>query len=445
MRKNILYIAIAAVATTFLAACSDDDYNYINPSGNPVVTAEQPADALMGDEVTLTANCKDTDGKALSTLTAELCFSGEVVDATTIRTANAGDYDVTLNVPFLKHVPNGTATIRLTLQNATTKTGVTEIPLKVERPHFSDLQFIDADGNAFDMTEDGNYNYTTTINIEKNAFKGYFKTKDEKWTFGSNGAEVALGQDANLDFQSAKQGEVTVSFNSCTFSYGPQEELSVIPIIFSESDNVVTRDLVKGQSYSFDGVSSDWYYDPDFFTDNGDGSYTFNAIDGTYTMKAVYSQNGFRIHAGTADAPATLNADGTGAIWIIGDAVYGKPTFADAQGWWTDTDHALCMAPVGEKTYQVTFTVGKQLKGGTSTNFKFFGQAGWGTEFKGTAADYHLSSTSDVFLVGDGTGGHDDGNIYLGEGVELINGETYVLTIDLSAGTNNAVLSVEKK
>ena len=42
MRKNILYIAIAAVATTFLAACSDDDYNYINPSGNPVVTAEQP-------------------------------------------------------------------------------------------------------------------------------------------------------------------------------------------------------------------------------------------------------------------------------------------------------------------------------------------------------------------------------------------------------------------
>ena len=103
------------------------------------------------------------------------------------------------------------------------------------------------------------------------------------------------------------------------------------------------------------------------------------------------------------------------------------------------------MAPVGEKTYQVTFTVGKQLKGGTSTNFKFFGQAGWGTEFKGTAADYHLSSTSDVFLVGDGTGGHDDGNIYLGEGVELMNGETYVLTIDLSAGTNNAVLSVEKK
>ena len=134
-----------------------------------------------------------------------------------------------------------------------------------------------------------------------------------------------------------------------------------------------------------------------------------------------------------------MQPDGTGAVWIIGDAVYGKPTFAEAQNWWTDTDHALCMAPVAEKVYQVTFTIGQQLKGGNSTNFKFFGQAGWGIEFK-DAGDYVLTTDNPWFIVNAG-----DGNIHLGDGVQLVNGETYVLTIDLTAGVKAGVLKVEKK
>lgn len=93
----------------------------------------------------------------------------------------------------------------------------------------------------------------------------------------------------------------------------------------------------------------------------------------------------------------------------------------------------------------MTLTVGKQLKAGNSVNFKFFGQAGWGTEFKGKAADYYLTTTNTTFLVGDGTGGHDDGNIYLQDGLQLTDGETYVFTIDCSKGTSPATLSVQKK
>ncbi|WP_306302585.1 DUF5121 domain-containing protein [Segatella baroniae] len=82
-------------------------------------------------------------------------------------------------------------------------------------------------------------------------------------------------------------------------------------------------------------------------------------------------------------------------------------------GWWTDTDHALCLAPVKPKVHQVTLTVGKQLKAGKSVNFKFFGQAGWGTEFKGKDHDHLLTTDNPTFLIGNGTGGHDNGNIYL--------------------------------
>ena len=167
-------------------------------------------------------------------------------------------------------------------------------------------------------------------------------------------------------------------------------------------------------------------------------------MTGTYTIKAVFAENGFRIFAGDTKDPAKLNADGTGAVWIIGDAIFGKPTFVHAQGWWTDTDHALCMAPVADKIYQVTLTVGKQLKAGKSVNFKFFGQAGWGVEFKGTAGSHWLKTASATFLIGDGNG-HDNGNIYLADGAELVDGETYVLTIDCSKGMVPATLSVEKK
>lgn len=436
-RQYIFSCFCAIVAMLGITSCSDDDYKNIEKAGNPQVSAVLPEKVLMGDELNFTVNCRE-GGVALSNLKAELCFGGEVVNETSLRTANEGDYEVKLHVPFLQYIPNGNATVRLTLQNVTTAQKTEELPIRVERPHFNDLQFV-TDGGTYAMTEGEDYNYSTKLNVDQNGFKGHFETKDGKWLFGSNGSEVELGSTGNLEFLTAVKGEVTVTFNTCDYSFGPQEKISVLPLNFSETDNVLTKELVQDQSYSFGGVNSDWYYDPDFFTDNGDGSYTFKAITGVYTIKAVYAQNGFRIHAGTASDPLTLQPDGTGAVWIIGDAVYGKPTFADAQNWWTDTDHALCMAPVAEKVYQVTFEIGKQLKAGSSTNFKFFGQAGWGTEFKDTG-DYALTTDNPWFLVNKG-----DGNIHLCDGISLVNGEVYVLTIDLTAGVANGVLKVEKK
>ena len=149
-----------------------------------------------------------------------------------------------------------------------------------------------------------------------------------------------------------------------------------------------------------------------------------------------------------------MDNDGSGALWIIGSDGIGKPAYKYVKGesWWTDIDHAICMAQISPKVYQVTLTIGQQLDP-DNVNFKFFGQQGWGTEFKGTESDHHISTTSSLFVVGDGKEHDvngtsvklDDGNIYLTSADAVKNGETYVLTVDLTGGCNNAILKVTKK
>ena len=103
------------------------------------------------------------------------------------------------------------------------------------------------------------------------------------------------------------------------------------------------------------------------------------------------------------------------------------------------------MAQIRSKVYQLTFTVGKQLNP-SSVNVKFLGQAGWGVEFKGKeGSEYRVTGNPVPLIIGEGTPGHDDGNIYLADGSTLNDGDTYVLTLDLSADPKNAVLTVTKK
>ena len=139
----------------------------------------------------------------------------------------------------------------------------------------------------------------------------------------------------------------------------------------------------------------------------------------------------------------SLNADGTGALWAIGSDGLHKPYYSiiSNQGWWTDTDHATCMAPVGNKRYQLTLTAGRQLNV-NHVDFKFFGQAGWGVELNPTG-EYRISSRSDVFLIGhQAVNGHSDGNVYVADGVTLQEGRTFRFIVDMSV-PSQPVMSVD--
>ena len=149
----------------------------------------------------------------------------------------------------------------------------------------------------------------------------------------------------------------------------------------------------------------------------------------------------FRVEALSGDSPATLQADGSGAIWVIGDNV-GKPSLSNVVGW--NTDNALCMAPTGNKRYQITLTAGETVNA-ASINFKFFHQKGWGGEFSNAT----LSTASNVVFVGDGAtndyqgNNRDAGNLGLQQPLDA--GATYVFVVDVSAGNDAAVLTVTKK
>ena len=210
-------------------------------------------------------------------------------------------------------------------------------------------------------------------------------------------------------------------------------------------DNVFSGQLTQGANYAIKGVTttSDWYIDPDFFTENADGSLTFNAISGIYTVVANSNYHYYQVYAGTPQNPATLNtANTTGSIWVIGSSGVGKPSFATTgANWNTGVGHDFCMAEVLPGVHQITFEVGKQLNV-NDVNFKFFGQPGWGTEFLGTSSTCTLTTASDVFGVGTGTNGHDNGNIYLRDDASLAIGDVCIFTVDITAGVANAVMTV---
>ena len=210
------------------------------------------------------------------------------------------------------------------------------------------------------------------------------------------------------------------------------------------TDNVFYGQLKQGTDYTISGVTttSDWYYDADFFTVNGDGTLKFMAVNGDYTIKADTDRKYYRVFAGqevksgsTTASTAKLQADGTGAIWVIGSNV-NKPTYkAVPEAWNTDPGHALCMAQVKPKVYQITFTVGQQLKS-TDVDFKFFFQTGWDNEFNPSKTN-KISTTSDVFVVAN------DGNIHLASGATLNDGDVCKFTIDCNSGITNVVLQVD--
>ena len=260
--------------------------------------------------------------------------------------------------------------------------------------------------------------------------------------FGYENSQIKPGVEGSIPFSNSAPGRYTISFNTFSFEGSPFVVLSLNGQQLEAIDETTSKidlNLSKGDLVTPDGFPNfgDWWIDPDFFTKNEDGSLTFNAYSGNYRIIADTKRQYFRVYKLNGTEPATLNDDGTGALWIIGEGI-GHPSLSNAVGW--TTENALCMAPVGEKTYQITVVGGKTIAT-DAINFKFFGQMGWGLELKSE----NLVSQSDLIGVGAGqdVNGHDDGNLFLKDGVTLQDNGVYVITVDLTQGINDAILTTE--
>ncbi|GHT29191.1 hypothetical protein AGMMS49574_05210 [Bacteroidia bacterium] len=443
--KKYKYSLWMFISAFLLFSCSDDSVD-LTP-GNPALeVASQIAGASFGENLSFVVNV--TDNVPLSTLTARLFFGDEKVSETVIRTKENGAYDVNLPVPYYKNIPDGIATLELVLIDTHLTAIQKKVDVPVTRPRYPYLILVTVDG-SYPMVPTGNpYEYAATEAFPSTDLPAYIKTPAQltygnEITFGWDAGQITEGSVGYIPFLSSQGGTYSVTFNTKTYEAAPFFELTINGqrmAMVDKSNFRLDLDITQGEKLTVEGIGNiaDWWIDTDFFTKVSDNQFTFTPISGKYRITANTVLQYFIVEVLAGNDVATLQPDGSGALWVIGDAV-GKPSLANEVGW--NTDKALCLAPIGGNKYQLTVVGGKNIHT-ESINFKFFHQKGWGSEFSGD----NLHTTGKLVFVGTGgDSGRDSGNLGLVAGVTLETDAVYVFTVDISTGTSNATLIVEKQ
>lgn len=447
MKSKINFLIIVVLGTMLFTACEKD-----TPEGSPVMSdISVPSSAYFGDSIPFIVTVSDAD-YALSTLKVQLYFSGELVSSTTIRTKTKGTYTGKIYVPFYANIPDGTASLTLVLQDINFATTEETYDMPCQRPKYEYLTLVTEDGDTYTMTPmaDSAYKFSVTSNFPQEV-----DAKIVAPAYGNYGNEITFGWSSDNAVSESGTDYIPfsniltsydISFNTLTYEASPFVTLSFDGVDMSmidASNYKVEKEFTQGQTIEVTGIVDydSWWIDPDFFTKNDDGTLTFLPVSGKYRVTANMDKKYFKCEAMDGDDLAALQSDGTGAIWAIGQDI-GKPNNVNAASW-DPENGGLCLSQITAKHYQLTLVAGTNINT-TGINFKFFYQKTWGSEFDGST---NLTTTSDFIIVGQGSdvNGVGDGNIALVDGVTLEDGATYVFTIDVSAGIDAAVLTVEKK
>lgn len=446
MKRQHMNILIGVAAILAVSSCKKDE-KYVYQIGDPKIEWKAAvSEAHFGDSLEFEVHVSDNE-VALSTVKAQLFFTDDKVAETVIRTKENGDYKGKIYIPFLKNIPDGKATLKFVLQNISQKSTEKSFDIDLSRPDFPYLTLVTA-ARSYKMEKISQHQYAATENFPFSV-KGYIQTpkvgtNGQVMNFGWVNNAIDLGATADIPFSNSTSGLYSIAFNTLTYQASPFIiAYAVNGTVFNRIDDTHFKaelNMVKGEAVTIDGIEDlkDWWIDPDFFTTSGQGALSFNGMNGKYRITADFTLKYFNVEAMNGNELATLQADGSGAIWIIGEGI-GKPKVSTNQVGW-NTDKALCMVPVGNKKYQVTVTAGTSMNS-DNINFKFFHQKGWGGEFGG--AD--VTTTSDLIFIGNGTNGRDSGNLGIKTGKVLEVGKTYIFTMDLSAGNKKAVLTVNEK
>lgn len=438
-------IALLLLCAALPVCCTKEKEEKSSGNGPTVTAVTISESALMGDVLSYTVNVQD-ESTALSTLEAELLFDETVVASESVRTKENGEYSGTLEVPFLKDIPDGNATLRFTATNTSLVKGTLEASVAISRPEFDYLTLTTDSGEEYKMektSEKHLYSVSGNFPASLNAkiVSAPFGTKGGSISFAWSNSAIATGEGEYIPFSNGVAGEYEVTLNTLSFAGSPFLTLSfggATMTMVSTTRYVAFLQMKQGESYSVEGLDiSDWTIDPDWFTQNADGSLKSNVIDGYYLVIAETSVKG--LTAMVADATGAAGkfdtSTGTGALYLVGTGL-GKPSTTYSPGW--TPENGICLAPIAEHTFQVTGIAGVSLST-SGIDFKFFGQNdGWGpVELTGDL----ISSTDETIFVGDGSNGADNGNIALREGKTFDAGGVYVFTITWNGGKGVLTLS----
>ena len=449
--KNATIYSILTIVLLFVACSSDNDFP--GKAGDPQIQSTQvPKTAYFGDSIPFSAQVSDSK-VPLSTLKAQLFYGEDMISETIIRTKEDGLYEGKIIAPFLKGVPDGTATMKLILQDIhfTLKEETFSIDLK--RPQYDYITFVSESGASIDLilTESNTY-IGASMEGDPKLQKGTFiapkyGANGNPITFGWQGSGIKEGSTAPITFISVNASPYVMSFNTLTYERSPFTlyRLNGQDMNFVDGSFQIDIDLNKGDrlvTENIEGLNNYWI-DPDYLNISESGEISFAAINGKYRVIAVEAQNPyFRIQTLDKDGKkATLKSDGTGAIWIAGYGI-AKPSMNIGQPGWSP-GKMLCMAPVAPKVYRLTAKAsGEKGLGQIRTDylgFKFFYQDDWGSEFgKANYAEEKGLIPSRVSIS-------NGGDINLTAEQSLEEGKTYVITLDCTNGPEMAIIKVEEK
>lgn len=420
IRNLIVFVAMAAVALS----CAKTPTFERAEKGPEMKVNSFTESTYMGANIKVNLNLSDTDF-ALSTIKAVLYYGETEVASETLRTKTEGNYELSIQAPLLKEIPDGTANLVLRAQNV--GLGITETTLDValQRPDFETLSLVDESGKSYELKKTENYVYERTDNfpsyVNSTVVTPQFND-GETITLGWDGSALSASSTELIPFGSSIAGNYTIKLNLFDLSISPTGSAAVVSV----------AEYKKGQKMEFGNVVdlNAWTIDPDFFdVDKESKAVTFRAIDGLYKMEYDTKSMFIRVEPmKDAQTPLSLAEDGTGAVWLIGSS-FGKPEIGPS--WNTETG-AYPAAQVERKIYEFTLAVPGQLAV-SGSEFKFFHRKGWEGEFK--KPDFKKIDLSPAFEMTDA------GNI---KAVDVKPGKGYKIILDLTEGINKAAVSYEE-
>ena len=420
IRNLIVFVAMAAVALS----CAKTPTFERAEKGPEMKVNSFTESTYMGANIKVNLNLSDADF-ALSTIKAVLYYGETEVASETLRTKTEGNYELSIQAPLLKEIPDGTANLVLRAQNV--GLGITETTLDValKRPDFETLSLVDESGKSYELKKTENYVYERTDNfpsyVNSTVVTPQFND-GETITLGWDGSALSASSTELIPFGSSIAGNYTIKLNLFDLSISPTGSAAVVSV----------AEYKKGQKMEFGNVVdlNNWTIDPDFFdVDKESKAVTFRAIDGLYKMEYDTKSMFIRVEPmKDAQTPLSLAEDGTGAVWLIGSS-FGKPEIGPS--WNTETG-AYPAAPVERKVYEFTLAVPGQLAV-SGAELKFFHRKGWEGEFK--KPDFKKIDLSPAFEMTDA------GNI---KAVDVKPGKGYKIILDLTEGINKAAVSYEE-
>lgn len=202
-------------------------------------------------------------------------------------------------------------------------------------------------------------------------------------------------------------------------------------------------DLTQGQTLTLGGADAftPAWINPDFFEAASATSVKLVPVTGKYRITANLATRVIDALVLNADGSglATLSDDGHGAVYFIGYGI-GSPAAVNEPDW--TTEKGVCVPESAPGIYTMTAQAGLE---GSTTLGQRFRVSGWsGKFFRNRGWDglgaFTLAPGAEAFFSIAG-----NGNIEIASGVTLEEGATYRLTLDVTAGKDNPVLSLVKK